>query len=73
MEAKVNIGVGKDYKGEFIQHNISIGETTTPLVKQYYKIVDEQLINNMPQAMLVDMVAKGTAELKRRDNARDSK
>jgi len=63
MEAKCNITVGKDGTGEFMQHQLEIGDTKTNITRAYYKIVDEQLIKNMPLDILEDMVAKGTTEL----------
>jgi len=67
MEATVKIEVGKDGIGEFMQHSLELNNTRTQIARSYYKIVDEQLIKNMPQDILEDMVTKGKKELESRE------
>lgn len=67
---KVIIELGKDNKGEFIQHHLEMEGTATTISRQYYKIVDKALVENMPQKTLEDLVAKGVEELEKRTIAK---
>jgi len=67
-EMSVDIRVGKDYRGDFIEHNMKdinnniIGKIT----RQYYEIVDKEILKSMPSSILYDLEIKIHNEIKRR-------
>jgi hypothetical protein len=67
MTPKLEITTGEDEEGLFQQDSLVMNEMRTNITKRYYKIVDEQMLKNMPLDTLKDLVKKGIDEINRRN------
>jgi len=65
---KIDINVGKDYYGDFLEYSMKdeFDKTIGSITRQYYKVIEEKLLENMPDTILYDLEIKIHNEIKRR-------
>ncbi len=73
MTDKINVQISKgfDEDGPFMEHSTqmpSMPEMASNITRQYYKIVDEAVIKNMPDDILEDLLSKLKEEYKTRNS-----
>jgi len=57
---KIDINVGKDYYGYFLEHSMKdeFDKTIGSITRQYYEVIEEKLLENMPDDILYDLEKK---------------
>jgi len=65
---KIGIKVGKDHRGDFIEYGIKneLNNTLGKITSQYYEIIDNEILKNIPNYILYDFEIKIHNEIKRR-------
>jgi len=63
MECKVNISVGKDKIGAYLEHSLEVDSVGQQITRHYYKEVEEAIIINMPSDILMNLYIKCKKEL----------
>jgi len=66
---KMNVKIGTDEKGKFLEYNLKndFDKNLGMITRQYYEFVDRQLLENMPDNILYDLEIKIHNEIKRRE------